>query len=1582
VWSRGGFVYVYDVAESLDRAHLLGTFSVGSTPTDITTTANPDLIYVACEDFSLSIRAGKPWDYPLRIPDAKLTNAELGFATVLLGPMTCTKSRSLFSEVTLYRFIATPVKLAAFEYTDRMTLIFAVYQNGDMGSVWVVNGTKPAKLREFDALEFTQLQSYHQLASSTFLDRVAGMQARRQLLLDMYSKVKEFDEIMSQSVLSNVFNPQAKPISISAQMLKLEIRSWFPFLLEAPVRSLSAYELFHLLRRADLLPSQLSTFAAFLNRYAPAESKRIPTDANPMPVNTRGIYQAITDVSFSTQQVGDIVTGLNAVTHLQGAADRFTIQEIKDARVEPLNAAKRLWYSAKELALKGLRERVAVLEDLVKIELMNRIQTGIDRDFRRQQNVKLLPIPDLNLAAHPQFSDYSRLTFTTSPNRNPLLDEQRHRSIYDMLSRFSMCGRDPMLQLNLRAWDLPSSVVSNSLVSAHLKFVRAVSSISGGVSSVLHSLGDGKGNTTRVVGTEDSRALSLSHYLTIHSFLGANMKSIQAARAILAQVLVHLYKLHKQGIIVRTLCPDNIMLNASERTVTLGNLYDAQHICKSGCVQLPLPAPFAKPSNPFLPPEYFHEPPRKFTTAFDMWQLGMTLLYIITGFLPVSYGSQLLSHIGASCRRPQELHVMMEQERTALDDPPLYPRYIFFYDWLENCPLAGPNDRPIGERGESFVLTSSPGVPASILHYEHYRILSFLCSKTTSDEFRVFLQIIVKCLQIDPQKRPTAEDLLKTAPFSQGAQSNEVLDQYMRKPNANVFLAQFFAPILSNLTDETFPFAMGLLNALLFRERLRDEDQTYAFPLDARANEKVVTAIFQLKFLDLIVAFVLKRIASRITAADVRPTMNYQDEMADILIRFFGRFITSVHQGVGPLVPYVDDLIQSVCSFYTANPCFRYSSATLLASPRDSYRLVTGVSALVYVFTYIKGRHLIKSVLEGSMFIRNSIAWTPDHTERFFDQLIPFSDSAFSLANAVSDSVERVRANAIKAISGIWGGGQSPIIVRLFIDFSIPQQVIQNCGIEAAQNDASSFIGSLHRAVGMKPTDPTMKLLGITASSPIVVLHGVHGIRRCLWGDESARMAGVELSRNVLFGGSSPASVYPLIVNDLLFLLIELGRETVFHNIVADMLSFGSPFGYHVTILCKGLVKLLKVFDIPYQHRVENRAIEEGPSLEESLPIVRRLETSLFRGRHFPAEMDRNLVGVASNFLIRSINLTLKECDGLAKRTQYEADSRNARAKDPIVVILDISEQLFILFASMCLYWRNNPPPGDLFELMRSLLVRDIPGGKNMAFVVHRLIHRMILHSITALSVVSPVHQVVVEFMPSQWIIALHRDLQFAMALIDKDNDRPRFIARYGPDATMRWKMHCALVKWREPVDLGAYFRFIVTEMLHVITEIKFPLPVGLVREWRFPFRFEAVKMLVHVIQFGKQHKEKLCEALTSGNLIENERKMTDARDDFMLVESSISLLSAIVNHPVGLEGLVRGAKTVLDGLQMRFERELTDIASFKTVQVETKPGPKQKGRESPERPVTALAIPDVKPAPAPKSARPSSAFARKRPWS
>ena len=76
-------------------------------------------------------------------------------------------------------------------------------------------------------------------------------------------------------------------------------------------------------------------------------------------------------------------------------------------------------------------------------------------------------------------------------------------------------------------------------------------------------------------------------------------------------------------------------------SIHIGNLFD----CQTSLIQVPLPTHFADPSNHFLPPENYYEPMSECTSSFDIWQFGILHLYVITGFQPVSYGTELLKYI-------------------------------------------------------------------------------------------------------------------------------------------------------------------------------------------------------------------------------------------------------------------------------------------------------------------------------------------------------------------------------------------------------------------------------------------------------------------------------------------------------------------------------------------------------------------------------------------------------------------------------------------------------------------------------------------------------------------------------------------------------------------------------------------------------------------------------------------------------------------------------------------------------------------------------------------------------------------------
>lgn len=292
---------------------------------------------------------------------------------------------------------------------------------------------------------------------------------------------------------------------------------------------------------------------------------------------------------------------------------------------------------------------------------------------------RMIPVPSIDIHQHANLNDIKRMTFSDKSNRNPLLDNKMHESIYHTWSTYTLFSRDLNAGVDLRVIHIPHSLFNHSAVQLHFELVKKVSISSKRITSEIYGVVDYIDDNSRIAIVEDSKSLPLSHYLNIHSFLGANSRLILASRSILSKILTLLYQLHKSGIILRTLVADNILLNAQNGTVSIGNVFDCQQLATdvTKSIYLPLPEKFGHYSNPFLPPEYYYEPPRKWKPSFDVWQFGILLLYLITGFLPTSYGTELMKHLDdqtkLKCRK-----VVVMSESPHLVEPPLYPQVNFF----------------------------------------------------------------------------------------------------------------------------------------------------------------------------------------------------------------------------------------------------------------------------------------------------------------------------------------------------------------------------------------------------------------------------------------------------------------------------------------------------------------------------------------------------------------------------------------------------------------------------------------------------------------------------------------------------------------------------------------------------------------------------------------------------------------------------------------------------------------------------------------------------------------------------------------
>lgn len=1631
IWSSDAVVYVYELKEYFEGITRIASFKLKSSPLDLCTTSDPDMIYITCEDFTLHVLLGKTTEHPLRLCPNRLDRDELKFCDILLGPITYTKSRNAFKEMAVYKFTAMPTKFAVFPFSDKMTLVSAIFESGNLCSVWMVNDSQSVRCVDFDSFHYSSPQLSSTLASNNFNDNILVNQKKRADFMETIEFINKYDIHANRGLMNNMFNPKTKKFQFVKYMFTIDARIVYQFIPEndIPMRYISAYELYHFLTRTHILPEKTSTFAAFLERFAPPQMLKplpmVDLIMNPkLPVRTQSYYMSIVDIKFDAKRVTEIFDELDPFAGLNEHLDKFTISKtiiVPDPNVKI--TLQRSWLSI--LERKELNQRLSylsVLEDMVKQELMNRVQQRLQEGFDSTLLAKIQPISSIDITQHAARNDHTSVNFTTQPIRNPLLDQKRHKSIYDSWSKFTLYGKDEALQMNVLALHIPSHLFNSKSVQAHFDLARKVSNASKKVSSIVHSfspkIGDSK---SLVVITEDPRALPLSHYLTIHSFLGGTSRLISVVRSICSNLLVSLYQFHKAGVIIRTVYPDNILLNAANLSVTFGSSYDCQKLSSNGrTVYLPLPKEFAKITNPYLPPEYFHESPGKYTTAFDIWQFGMTLLYLITGFLPVSYGSELMKHLEDDSRLPKELHVVIDSSNP-LDDAPVYPRPIFFYDWMKNAPLVSEKERCTGERGECFftmptepknglgnqISNTGSLYPPTILELDNYKLFPVKNLKATFDETRLFIDIIASCLQINPEKRPTAEELLRTYPFSQTAQINDILDNYMRTPDPNIFVAQFFHPVLRTLCPETFSFAIGIISSLLFFQELIDDDAPFAFPLDQKATEKVIESLFDIKFIDQLVAFVLKQISETIQVSDVNPNITYENENFNSLHRFFTRFVGSVEKGSGALINHVDEVIMALLAFYIGCPQLRFSSLVIKANGEEMSELINHDNAALYVFTHTKLHGLVKYALDASPFINKSLKRSAEHNDSYFDNFLSFSNSVYSFAHALCCTVEKQRANAIKTMAGKFSNGQSTTIVRMFLDFHIFQKVIHCFYQSAARNDACSFICSAFRAARMKSTDAAYVMMQKALNTPAILLHCTTAIKAA--GNDGLKLPAIEIIRNVLFGSSLPA-IADLVYDDVLTTLTDNCKDTIFHNLVSDTVSYSSILLKEVILVFPSLYKTLTTSGIEMELKINYKNLTEPSSnLADIQNFTKKLTTFLFT-RQTPIYIEQSIcdypVTLSSEFFIIAMKSTLKECETVAhcldtqayKATKFEIQPLSAKSKGkPKEVsfqasqdlINEMCELLLYMFQAFCYFWRKTHCSinAHLIDYLKEFLVTDIPYCRSIphpSSQVHHVVELMFLFIFQTMPPDNQIFNHLSDF-STLWANVMHQGIIFVIQSGDKDTALLHLFEKYPMDRRMRTRMFNALLFFR--FDMAPIFKVIVNEMLWNKTEVKFDMSDKISKTYRFPIRSEAIHLILKVLRYSEKFEKAaklMAKELAASNFLENERHLTELDDNWIFVDTSMQLLGAIVESTtVFSETIIKEASVQLDSLKVRFYRVIhhSEIIQKERKKYKSQQATSPSMKETWQKPLTSLQKRNntFGPMKINRTARPATAFASTR---
>lgn len=1465
----------------------------------VTGTVDPDLLFVSRDDGTVKILLGKGMDVPLRIPNNKLEPFEKEFADKLLGPVNYTKSRGMLAEVGMLSLVSSPTQMCATVFSDKLVFLTTCSMTGHTNSFWIGISQVTVAAQDYDTyMETDQTKQKMHMEIVAEIDSVLQQKA---LLRNQFKKslagFNTFAERASIGQTMKLFNKKDNVFSLPDLILQTSLKEMFPFIPPTPQKCVSVYEAFILLKRADVLPQALSNFADFLERFAPNDQKRavITGDKSTnfyLPVKTISPWNFSINIPLTTKEIENIMASQDALSSLFTDLTRFTLSDVDNRFTGEMTTRQTWLIKTEHEELTKRLDTMAHLEAIVKNEMMNRIYERINLEFEqilivKQPSIQSFKITEQNPLDIPG-------PFTSKPNRNPLLYHSMHKSIYETFSKTTLYKYDRAMNMCFKLLNLPRTFLDNPIVSTHQKFITSLSRSCPKVTSGIYSCTLKDNNTYSMIISEDTRVLSLEHYLSVHSFMGGDSRLIAGAKQILSKLLVSLAAVHELNIIVRTVVPSNIMMNPSLGSVSFGSLYDAQlNEGSSRAIYLPLPAKFASPDNPFLPPEYYHKPPRLWTKAFDVWQFGILMLYMLTGEMPPAYGSELLKCSVIS------KHKVFIEDSNPLDDPPIYEKAPFFYNWLQNFHIVKEGEKCVGENGQCHIQsTSSEAInEATILNLDSYRLLPFKIAKAKTDEARILISIIASCLQIDPTKRPTVDKLLHTISLAPGNQStSDVLDTYLRTPNPNIFISQFFSPVLNAISEKTFPFTIGIISALVFKDQTTDDDIQYSFPLDAHATEEVLKALFKYDFMDKFVQFVVKRALKRIQVSDVNPVVKYNDPVFESLFHFFDRFVNLADHGHGILANFIDEIAMSLFGLYTGNAFLRHSSEKICNN--SSFIMCGSDSAAYFVFTHNKMGRTVRRLLDS---LGRSLKRTWDHTDYYFSRFTEFAVKVNDIARAMCFNIEKQKLTAVRTMISMLGTGNDPNVVRLIIDFNLPQKVLSLLPIPVCTQDCFTFLNNALQACRVHSSDPTYILLRDSILSPSLLHYAACDIR-------NGSALSLSIASDVL-NGDSMNGVLGLVFTDVIWSIAERSNENTFGRVLQNAFDYSSIFVIQLALSSPMLQSILHRNGITYMPRQSLKHLR-CDNLDQCLTATRNLASALFiRQGRLPQEFGNTKPPITEGceYLMLAIDFALQEADDVARNLDFDVSNetrfdlrgttalkaksraRNSEFSTTVDGIDRLCHSMLHLFRCLCFYWRDSDEDFSkpLFDFLKNFVSKEIPYCKSQphpAYMIHHCAEEMILYALK-MPPDSPAH-VTCTFMDELLPQIFTRDFSFLMICVDKDVAEIQLPRRYETGRKIRMDLFSACIEG-QALTLAELVRFVCGDMLHNDTKL-FGRPV---------IREEAVRMILGAIRKRDSIKisiKKIADELVLANFIEREKALVESSGDSTVVNTSIELLRSI----------------------------------------------------------------------------------------
>lgn len=791
-----------------DRLTELNSFLLPSIPNSVAFIHGFKLIAVACCDYTISFYTMSNESFSLTMPIAQINPEMQDVAYDVIGQPTNTQSRSLYSIVLTIRFLSNPLSVSAAQFAENAALIETHLENGTVITFWLIKQTSNVKCSYFDKIKYPITVANPKMYGKIICERIFNhlkssidktrLQFKRDALF-----LHQIDYEFEKRFLASRF--KAKDIHWASEaLIQSPFKRWTRSLSHLGKNEISIYELFYFINES--LITKYKTVSD-MNNYI---IKHIENFNKP-PV---GISDQMLGTRFS---LNELIQVLNLFIDSCTEDLNIFINAQQKYTFKRFNIATNLFKMSICKKNKQVIYRLIEIENIIKNRLyVNNTQKGFLASLKIPKYALKIPVivPENQL---PQFNPkWMKKSQYLMPD--PLVERFRYRPCREL-----EIDEKEIIYCSYGTESPYAKVVpmnNTKIPLQEIRITRPMAKMS--MTFDLIAISPDSSNYIVQYPVENT---PMNYILASNPFRDARSESILVARYWLSQILMMIAGLHDHNIVVRSLLPSNLFVSFDGINVQIQSLADALFDKEKNDKPLPFN------DKVWNPPECFFND--KITPAFDIFQFGVLMCYMLTGMTPNSFVNVLKTHQKLSSKSAM---AVLDNEN-------------FLYDPFDGLPC---DDFP-------FFVKKNRDLVSLI---------------DVQSEFSL-MEICRTCMDVNPKKRPTAKQLL-IHPFFNLAKimvkrARKSAAAFVQRVPVPILVDGIFYTLLNDIEEEMLikegiksPSLAVAVNILNYFINPNDEfEMKIQFPIDTKVKNEIVDEVFNQQIFDKMVSFVIDHLHAR-----------------------------------------------------------------------------------------------------------------------------------------------------------------------------------------------------------------------------------------------------------------------------------------------------------------------------------------------------------------------------------------------------------------------------------------------------------------------------------------------------------------------------------------------------------------------------------------------------------------------------------------------------------------------------------------------------------------------------------------------